>query len=1083
MIKRWNKIFLLGLLCLCWSCRMDLPKEVAIAYNHLPQHIDFNYQVKPILSDKCFACHGPDANNRKADLRLDLPQEEIIKEFPEAHSVITDGKPQQSELVQRILTTASDQIMPPPESHLSLTPYEKAVLIKWVKEGADYQPHWSFIPPTKNDAPTITQKDWPQNAIDYFVLNKLEQQDWSPQPKASKETLIRRASFGLTGLPPTIADMKDYANDPSEDAFEKVIDRLLASPAYGERMATYWMDVARYADSDGYLDDKHRDFSPWRDWVIDAFNQNMPYDQFGTWQLAGDQIPEKNKQSILATAFNRLHRKNSEAGIVFEEFRAEYVADRTITLGKTFMGLTLECARCHDHKYDPISQEDFYQLFAFFNSTDELGTAVYGPDQTPGPAMPLSSSEQDRISEFLAQLIDQQQQQINTHIQHNASSFNQWIQQPQKIATQLAKAHSQAIQAYLPFDQFHPSSSSTHLRTQIKGHTTSYIDIKEPNVQEGYRGNGLFIDDYTQLTLPEKVGWFDRAHPFSISLALYPDTLYKEAMIFSHCENLRLGLKGYSLFLDQHKLRFVIAHSWPQNALQVSTTTPLPIRQWSHITITYDGSSQADGIKLYVNGSVVPMKKDLDHLYKDILFKPDIHTYGFQGFTIGKRDKMILFDKGGIDELAIFERKLTELEVRYHYNKEEALALLDSPLSDSNQPILKQFFDDVVDDSVQHFHKTLREQRKQWNHHWDSIPEIMVMKDVPTPRPTYILERGSYDAPAQEVSPGVPESVMPYDSTLPPNRTGLSKWLFHPQNPLTARVFVNRIWKMHFGRGLVHTLDDFGNQGDLPSHPYLLDWLAVTFIESGWDIKHLHKLILMSATYQQHSKVDESILTKDPENVLLARGPRIRMSAEMIRDNALAISELLSSNLGGRSVYPYQPAGLWDEISNKSWRYKYLQEPGEGLYRRSLYTIWKRTSPPPSMLIFDAPDRSVCTVDRRPTSTPLQALVLLNDPQFLEAARVTAEHLLEAYPNQLSYQLESAFLLATGRTAHPAEVTLLLQYYQKELGRFQADVAAAQAYINIGEYAVNESLDPAKTAALATVINGIMNTSEGYTIQ
>ena len=1072
-----------GLFLFC-RCSPELPEDIALIYQDLPENIDFNFHVKPILSDKCFACHGPDAANRQTDLRLDKAENAFQ---PSAEGggrrAIHPGKPQRSELINRIFSSNEEEQMPPPESHLTLSDRDKAILFKWVEQGAEYKPHWSFIPPQKNGLPKNEQADWAKNEIDHFILQKLEEEGLEPTATAQKEILLRRLSFALTGLPPTLEEIDAFLSDPSPEAYENQIDRLLAHPAYGERMAMTWMDVARYADSDGYLDDKHRDFSPWRDWVIQAFNNNMPYDQFVTWQLAGDLLPDASRESILATAFNRLHRKNSEAGIVFEEFRTEYVADRTLTLGKAFLGLTLECARCHDHKYDPVSQEDYYRMFGFFNSTMELGTAVYGPDQTPGPSLLLSSQEQEAIADFLQRSIAESEEKLEARKNSIGTALEKWIEKPDDIRKELLQGEKDDLIARLPFDQFLPTGSPTIFSTPVRGEKNQPISVREPIVGEGFKGQALFLNDYTQITLPEKVGWFERTQPFSISLALNPDTLYEEVGIFYHCENLRLGLKGYSLHLDHNKLRFVIAHSWPQNAIQVSTNSALPIDQWTHITITYDGSSRASGLRIYLDGQLASVEVDYDHLYKGILFKWDIHTYGFQGFMLGKRDKMKTFLGGGIDELYIYQRELSALEALHLFNPAAATAVVEQAQLPTSQAMLKAHYTQRHDVHLAALRDSLQRQREGLNQHLDSIPEIMVMGDLPEPRPTFVLDRGNYDAPTKRVEPGVPEAVLPYQEELPENRLGLAQWMFDPQHPLTARVFVNRVWQMHFGRGLVRTADDFGSQGALPTHPELLDWLAVAFRESGWDIKQLHKLILMSATFQQSSRVGPDLLEKDPDNLLLARGPTFRMQAEMVRDNALAISGLLVKKIGGHSVYPYQPEGLWDELSNKSWRYPYLQEPGEGLYRRSLYTIWKRTSPPPSMLIFDAPDRSTCTVTREATSTPLQALVLLNDPQYLEAARLLAERLLTKGLNDPKRFLQQAFRQITGLSPDTREMSILQAYYEVELEHFTKTPQAALDYLTNGEQARFEKLDPAQVAALTTVIHGTMNTAAGITIK
>ncbi|MCB9279223.1 MAG: DUF1553 domain-containing protein [Lewinellaceae bacterium] len=1049
----------------------------------IPEKIDFNFHIKPILADRCFPCHGPDKNKQKAGLALhekDLALAELA-ENP-GHFAIVPGKPSKSELYRRIISTDPDQLMPPPESNLNLSPYEILVLKKWIEQGAEYRPHWSFIPPVKPGVPAVADRDWVRNPIDAFVAARLEKEGQTPAPEADRETLIRRLSFDLTGLPPTLEEVDAFVTDDSPDAYEKLVDRLLASPAYGERMAAYWLDVARYADSDGYLDDKHREFSPWRDWVIKAFNQNMSYRDFITWQLAGDLLPNATKDQVLATAFNRLHKRNSEAGIVFEEFRVEYVADRTNTLGKAVMGMSLECARCHDHKYDPVSQEEYFQLFAFFNSTNEFGHAVYGPDQTPGPALLLTDDEVEARRKLIDKLVREQEKSYRQSVQGAETGFEKWLAGGGFSHQAVQQWLDQNLVAWYPLDQL-TQVTGERAQSPDRSKKGKYAALFNPELKPGARGNAFFVTDLSSGRLAEKDGWFERTEAFSIDLWLYPDTLYEEAGIFQHSEELRLGFKGYSLHLNRNRPTFILAHSWPQNAIQITATDPLPIRKWSKLTITYDGSSRAAGLHLFMNGKPAPVESNLDHLYKGILFKPDIHTYGFNGFTFGQRDKIKAFKNGGIDEIRIFRTALTPLEVQYLFDPGAVRAGLADLRDPATAEQLKGEYIARVDGAVRTRLDDLRLARQRANALYDSIPEIMVMGDLPKPRPTFVLSRGNYDAPGKEVSPGVPSRVFPFPDDLPANRLGLAEWLFDPRHPLTARVIVNRIWQLHFGKGIVKTSEDFGNQGELPSHPELLDWLAVRFVESGWDLKALHKLIVESAVYRQSSAITPALQAFDPENRLLARGPRFRLPAEMIRDNALAISGLLVSKQGGPSAYPYQPEGLWDELSNKSWRYKYLQEPGEGLYRRSIYTIWKRTSPPPSMVIFDVGDRDVCTVRRRTTNTPLQALVLLNDPQYQEACRVLAEGVIRNTGNDDDVRLTRVFRLVLGRRPDAKEMDLMRAYYAAERKKYEARPADALAYLGIGETPRDPDLEPADVAALSLVANSLMNTNEGTAFQ
>lgn len=1075
----YKKLILVCLAVMIFSnCTWNPPDQIEAAYEGLPDQIDFNYHVKPILSDKCFACHGPDMANQKAGLRLDLAENAYkALEGSGKHPVIP-GKPEKSEIVRRMLSEDPEVKMPPPEFKVELSEREIATLVKWVEQGAEYKPHWSFIVPKKEELPKNSNIAWANNEIDFFIGSRLEKEKLKPSEKATKESLIRRLSFDLIGLPPTLQQIQDFVNDTTEQAYEKVVDRLLASPAYGERMASEWMDVARYADSDGYLDDKHRDFSPYRDWVIKAFNENMSYEQFTTWQLAGDLIENPTQESKLATAFNRLHKKNSEAGIVFEEYRVEYVADRTLSVGKAFLGLSVECARCHDHKYDPISQKDHYELFAFFNSTNELGTAVYGPGQVPGPSLLLTNKEQEKVLQYIDTNINVAKKEL-VSIQNEKLKGIPVTKLKTNLEAHLQRGLQKGLVAQLEFDSFIPKDKKT-LLTKSGDKSGNMTVVKEPELKKGVSGKAVFFNDYTAITLPNKVGWFDQSDPFTVSVDVFPDTLFEEASLFTHCEETRLGLKGYSMHLENNHLKFIMARSWPSNAIQVKTKNPIPKKEWSHITVSYDGLARAEGVHIYLNGKEVPLEIEINSLYKSILFRKNVHNYPFYGFTLGVRDKFKTLKDGGIDNLRIYNRELSALEVMYDVAPDDALKKVKDEV---NGDFLMDFYYTTVDQKTEEKRLRLQQLRQERIRELEPIKEIMVLGDLPEPRPTYVLDRGMYDAPTEEVVPDVPEAIMPFNEDLPRNRLGLTKWLFDKNNPLTARVFVNRLWQMHFGRGLVATSDDFGNQGNLPSHPRLLDWLAVEFMESGWDIKKMHKLIVMSATYQQSSEIRPELLEIDTENVLLARGPSRRMTAEMVRDNALAISGLLSPKVGGPSVYPYQPEGLWDEISNKPWRYRYKQEPGEGLYRRSLYTIWKRTSAPPSMQIFDVGDRSVCTVSRRQTSTPLQALVLLNDPQFVEASYVLAENIIEEVGNYTEEQLEQAFQLSTGRAPKLEELNLLQRFYGDELERFLTKKEDAMAYLGMGEAKIKNTSDPIQVAALATVINGIMNTSEGYTLR
>ena len=762
-------------------------KKEAGTGEQLPDIVSFNFHIRPILSDRCFKCHGPDERKREAGLRFDTQEGafaalgdslSIGEGRGEAHYAIVPGHPEQSTLVQRIFSANPDSVMPSPDSHLSLSVFEKKLLKKWIEQGAKWEKHWAFTAPQKPDLPKVKNKKWTRNEVDFFILQKQQEHGLEPSPEAEKERLIRRVSFDLTGLPPSPEAVEDFLRDDSPGAYEKVVDHLLASPAYGERWAVYWLDLARYSDTHGYQDDLPRVMWPRRDWVIKAFNENMPYDRFVTWQLAGDLLPDATKETLLASAFNRNHKITQEGGVIDEEYRVEYVADRTNTFGKAFLGLTMECARCHDHKYDPITQRNYYSTFAFFNKVPERG---FVPNlQTPKPYMPIVQADLQGVLKFL-------------------------------------------------------------------------------------------------------------------------------------------------------------------NAKDILKTDKDTIRQ-------------------------MVMQDSLE--------------------------------KGG--------------------------------------------------------------------------------------RKTYVLNRGQYDQRKEEVAADLPANILPFDTAQPRNRLGMARWLFDPRNPLTARVMANRLWQEIFGRGIVATSDNFGLQGSLPTHPELLDWLACEFRDCGWDVKKMLRLMVTSATYRQSSVAGRELREKDPENLWLARGPRYRLNYEFIRDNALAASGLLVREIGGPSVKPYQPAGIWEEIgteksaNNFRGEFSYVPDTAANkIYRRSLYTYNKRTIPPPAMLSFDIAPRDVCEVRRARTSTPLQALAMLNDEQILEASRVLAGKISEKKDlKKTEEKIAAAFFKILTRKPEKAEIQKLAALYREEFARFQKEPERAKKLLRTGRFPQNPALDPAEQAALMLVVSAIFNLDE-----
>jgi len=1017
--------------------------------------VDFAKDVLPILSDKCFHCHGPDDAARKAKLRLDT--EEGAFRVNKGVANIVKGKPDQSELIVRILSKDEDEVMPPPSSHRTLTEEQKQTLKRWVEQGAPWGKHWAYTEIAKVTPPKVKNTRAVKNPIDQFILARLEQEKLKPSAEATREQLLRRVTFDLTGLPPTLAEMDAFLIDKSANAYEKVIDRLLQSPAYGEQMAREWLDLARYADTFGYQADVDMNMYPWRDWVIKAFNENLPYDQFITWQLAGDLLPKPTRDQKLATAFNRLHRQTNEGGSIDEEFRNEYVSDRVHTMGTAFLSLTLECARCHDHKYDPISQKDYYSLGAFFNSIDESGLYSHFTRATPTPALSLYKDDQETKHLMLKAQMVQQEAKLKLVAQEARSRFETW------------KNPGAAMPEVRPVARFALDEIKDNKTPNAQG-TNVAVLVDAPKPVPGKAGQALQFSGDNELEC-KGVGEFKRTDAFSFTLWVKPTEKLPRAVVFHRSRAWSdSGSRGYELVLEDGKPFFGLIHFWPGNAIGVRAKEALPLNEWSHITVTYDGSSKATGIGLYVNGKKLGAEVVRDNLYRDIIHRAEWGDAeaGNIPLTLGARFRDNGFKGGMLDEFTVYDVALTEIEV-------EGLLATPGQAKVERDERLFAYYLNRHDEAYRQAQAELKQLRGEENTLVYGVQEIMVMKELPKQRPAYLLKRGAYDAPADPVQPGTPERIMAMPAEYPKNRLGLAKWMTDPRNPLTARVAVNRIWKLHFGRGLVSTVEDFGAQSQRPTHPELLDWLSRRYMESGWDRKALHKLILMSATYRQSSVPSAEQIAKDPENLLLARGARHRLAAEQIRDAALAVSGLLNPSIGGQSVKPYQPAGLWEEAGTGK---TYVQDKGEKLYRRSLYTFWRRTSPPPSMVSFDATSREICTAKRETTSTPLQALVLLNDPQFVEASRVLAEKLVKAEPQAVDKRIVNSFRLLTGRVPDKREVGILQGLFAEQRERFTKNGEAAQKLLKTGESKADATLDAADVAATTMLVSTLMNFDE-----
>ncbi len=1023
--------------------------------------IDFNREIRPLLSDRCYTCHGPDAANRKADLRLDV--ESSAKEL-----VIIPGDVEASELYVRLTSDDPDLKMPPPGANLGLNDEEIARIGRWIDQGAKWSDHWSFVPPA---VPTLPDEDgdgWAQNEIDYFVAARIKAAGLSPSLPASRERLIRRLAFDITGLPPTLDEIDAFVADRSPGAVERVVDRLLNTTAYGERMAATWLDVARYSDTYGYQVDRDRFVWPWRDWVIRAFNSNMPYDVFVTQQLAGDLLPDADDQKILATTFNRLHPQKVEGGSVPEEFRVEYVADRCQTFATAFLGLTMECCRCHDHKYDPISQHEYYGLFSFFDKIDEAGLYSYFTESVPTPTLlMLADSEKANIA-YLEKSVVAAEDRLAALANQRNGEFLEWLQR-----------------------RIEPADTTPHDETPNGNAGHAVPDRREPSADDGIAfpgrvaylnfdggrsdlgGNRMVtgrIGSAVELTGDDPVnletGNFPRYAPFSVSLWMKTPDTKERAVVFHRSRAWTdAGSRGYELLLIEGRLRASLIHFWPGNAISVETVDELAVDRWCNVTVTYDGSSRAEGLRIYRDGVPAETVVVRNNLYKNIT------GGGGDNLAIGERFRDKGFRGGTVDEFQVFDRQLTSIEIRGLYDRESFVQTMRTPtaeLTSSELDAIRPFYLSTKDRSYREALGRLQEARKRLCHANDEATEIMVMRERPGVRQTRFLRRGAYDAPDVEVKSVTPECLPRFPVDQERNRLGLARWLTSPQHPLASRVAVNRIWQMMFGEGLVRTPEDFGSQGEQPTHPRLLDWLATDFVRHGWDVKRLIKQIVTSATYQQTSDPSQDLLHRDPENRLLACASSYRLPAEMLRDNILAVSGLLVDTIGGPPARPYEVNVSFKPVE---------RDEGEGLYRRSIYTYWKRTGPAPVMMTLDAAKRDVCRVKRERTASPLQAFVMLNDPQFVEAARVLADRALDMASSDNEAQ-EHVFRLLVGRRPTDKERGIIARLFDGQVAYFSEHPDAAAAFLSNGDAVSDSGVASPRLAALGVVASMLMNFDE-----
>lgn len=1016
--------------------------------------IDYNRSIRPILSDRCFKCHGPDAAERKSGLRLDL-RDDALRAAESGEKAIVPGKSTESRLVSRIFSKDADEQMPPPDSNKKLTDAERDLLKKWIEQGAPYQSLWSFVAPKRPPLPKVKQPAWPRNSVDHFILARLEAEGLSPSPEADKTTLIRRLTLDLTGLPPTPAEVDAFLADSSPAAYEKLVDRLLGSRHYGERMAMEWLDAARYADTHGFHIDSGRDMTRWREWVIDSFNRNQPFSQFTIEQLAGDLLPSATLEQKVASGFNRNHMINFEGGAIPQEYHNAYIVDRVNTTGTVWLGLTVACTQCHDHKYDPLSQKEFYQLYAFFHNVPENGL-----DGSKGNAAPLlkapTAAQQKEFDRLAAEIVAAEKQLAAPlpAVDVAQAAWEKSALAEQKVVWSVLDPSEFKSQGGAKFSKLGDKSllasgpilaADTHTvtaETELAGITAIRLEAL-PDDSLAAKGPGRSENGNIVLTEVKLVagpaGDAGKAQPLKIKTAS-ADFSQKDFPVAAAIDG--KPNTGWAIHPEVGK-----AH-----AAVFELETPLASEK-SRLTVTLEFHSQFAGHQLGRFRLAVTSAK-----------QP--HGEGKLPANIAEA-LTVVADKRN-------EKQTSDLRTYYRTNASPEMKALTAKVAS-----LKQAQADLD---------------KQ-------IGTTMVMQEMPTPRDTFVLVRGQYDKQGEKVTAGVPASLPPLASGAPANRLGLAQWLVDPAHPLTSRVIVNRYWQMLFGTGLVKTSEDFGSQGELPSHAELLDWLAVEFREpseaatgstaqpdggSAWNVKSIVKLLVMSATYRQASIVPRELLARDPENRLLARGTRQRLHAEFIRDQALAVSGLLNDQIGGASVSPYQPAGIWEELASRAdganWTAQtYKQSTGKDLYRRTMYTYWKRTAPPPSLMTFDTPDRETCTVRRSRTNTPLQALVLLNDPTYVEASRKLAERIMGEEGKTTEERIAFAFRLATARRPSVKETAVLTRLFDTQLAAYRQSAPAAEKLLAVGESKRNSSLDVTELAAWTMVASAILNLDETVT--
>lgn len=1032
--------------------RLALLFVVAGAFLSVRGAVDFNREVRPIFSEHCYTCHGPDEGKRKAGLRLDRDTE-AFKELKSGERAIIPGDLKKSALIQRITTADADDIMPPVKHGKPLSKEQIETLKTWVKEGAKWQKHWSFVAPTRPELPKVKDKGWVRNPIDAFVEARLEKSGLKPNPEADKATLLRRVTFDLTGLPPTIEEVDAFLADGSSKAYEKVVDRLMDSPHYGERMAQQWLDLARYADTSGYHFDGVRFMWLWRDWVIDAFNKDKPFDEFTVEQLAGDLLPNATRDQRIATGFVRNNMTNDEGGADPDEYLNKYVADRVTTLGSVWLGLTVGCAECHDHKYDPFKTREFYQFYAFFHNVPEKGLDRIRTDNPP-PRLPVPTTEQAMKFVELDFRVRDDEKTLKDRENELGETQEKW----ERETTEHPPAKPAAAVAAVDFED----------KTVLTGQTTKPAKVIGTNALEfvdGRVGKGLKLAGKNHLEFENGVQ-FERTNHFSYGGWVKFDE--KSGTFISKMEA-GPGYRGFDLIYDG-KLNVHLVNKWPDNGLKVKTKDSFPQGQWMHVLATYDGSSKASGVRIYVNGKRRELETEKDALKDSIL--------NTEPLRIGARHASSDFT-GVVDEVRFYDRDLSadEAGALVFEGYLPIIAKSRGKRNDTERAELARLYREHYAVDFLRAEAALTKARKEKEEFYAKIPTAMIMEEMEPGRETFVLTRGDFRNHGERVYPATPSFLPPMEG--PPTRLSLARWLISKEHPLTARVTVNRYWAMFFGTGLVKTVNDFGSQGEWPSHPELLDWLACEFRDGAdkggrpWDVKALVRLMVTSAAYRQSAVVSAEKLERDPYNRLLSRGPRLRLDAEFVRDNALAVSGLLNAKIGGPSVKPYQPPGIWDGVDAK-----YEQDHGDLLYRRGMYVFWRRSAHYPSFATFDAPNREVCTYLRQRTQTPLQSLALMNDPVYIEAARGLAERVLREEPNDNSKRLLLEFRHTLGRIPKKDELAILQKTYDQQKANFTEDKEGADKLLRVGESAMPEKADKVELAALTAVANVLLNLNE-----